>query len=940
MAQGFLVGRDTELGRLHAAVDEAKAGEGGCIVISGSPGIGKSRILAAAIEYGARAGLATAVGRATELDHVAPLSTLLGALRHSTPPVFDDMDQLGDPDSTQFWLISRLSERLERYVAERPLLIALDDVQWADELTALALRLLVSSLTSFPVLWLLACRGAPARSPGRNAVELLIREGAGHIELPPLDDEAIRALCARFLGPMPDRQLLSLARGSGGNPFLLEELLQSLRARGGLSAGAKVPGQSGDQGSGADLSGDFVDAVQRHLQGLSPDAHRLLEAGAVLGRSFTLHEAAGLWGRRAVELVAAAEEAMQHDALIESGSELAFRHNLIRESVFSAIPAPVRKVLHREAVSVLRAENRPASEIAEHLIQGESHWSSQSVDTVHSTIVELSRTAPGTAADMALRTLSAIGEDDPGRPRLVADAVGLLATVGRLQEAEELGESALKTGIPPQSQAVLLCGLAYALKHAGRDAAAARFTEQALALPGLADPIRARVLAVQAHALLSAPGLDRAVAVADEAIALARSCGEHSSLTLGYVARSIAAQAAGDISAAISLASEAVQISDDAGGEATQQHPRLWLGSAMAAADRFTEAAAIYEHGEREARRLGSAWSQPMWHYYRAELWLARGLIDDAVAEAEAGLRVAEQLNTMVLSVRLLGTLSRLALAAGDLELARGRLERARRLDVDGLGSRVEDLAWSAALLAQAEGQPGQALQVLEPLIADLPNRVVLFTQEPGAAPRLVRLSLEAGARDLARVVADAIGEVARRNPTCISLNAAATHSRGLLEADPALLRAAVEVYRDSPRIPLRAAALEDLAAALQHSGDRREASGLLRESCELYTTCGLRRDADRVGERLGRGSGARSAIEAPQTPAAAAWSQLTRSEIKIARLVAEGLTNREVAARLFLSPHTVDSHLRHTFTKLGLTSRVVLTRWVLEQDAAAGSAP
>lgn len=919
MTQALLVGRDAELTRLHTAVDEVKTGAGGCFIISGSPGIGKSRILTAATGYAAQAGMATAVGRATELDHVAPLSTLLGALKHSTPPVFDDVDQLGDQSSTQFWLINRLGERLERYVAERPLVIGLDDVQWADELTALALRLLVSSLTSSPVLWLLACRASPTRSPGRNAVELLVSEGAGQIDLPPLDDEAIGALCARFLGPLPDRRLLALARGSGGNPFLLEELLSSLRARGGPTPGAQLPGS-------------FVDAVQRHLQGLSPDAHRLLEAGAVLGRPFTVHEAAGLWGRRAVELVAAAQEAMQHDALVESGTELAFRHNLIRESVLSAIPGPVRKVLHREAVGVLRAENRPAAEIAEHLIQSDSHWSSQTVDAVHTSIVDLARTAPGTAADMALRTLKAIGEDDAARPRLVADAVGLLATVGRLKEAEELGESALKAGVSAQDEADLLSRLAYALKHAGRDAAAARYTERALALPGLADPVRARVLAVHAHALLSTRSLDKAAAVAQDAIALARGCGEQSSLTLGFIAQSIAAQAAGDISAAVSLASSAVQISDEAGGEAAQQHPRVWLGSAMAAADRFTEAAAIYEHGEREARQLGSAWSQPMWHYYRAELWLARGLVDDALAEAEAGLRVAEQLNTIVLNVRLLGTLSRLALAAGDLGLARDRLERARRLDVEGLGSRVEDLAWSAALLAEAEGQPRRALELMKQLIADLPSRMVLFIQEPGAAPRLVRLGLEVGARDVVRVVVGVAGEVARRNPTCTSLAAADAHCRGLLGADPALLRAAVEVYRGSPRTPLRAAALEDLATALQHAGDRRETISLLREACELYAASGLRRDADRVAERLGRGV-SRPAPEASH-PAAPAWGQLTRSEVKVAQLVAEGLTNREVAARLFLSPHTVDSHLRHAFTKLGLTSRVVLTRWVLEQDA------
>jgi len=926
-----MVGRDAELARIRKALNKAMAGTGGCFVVEGAPGIGKSRLLAAATGYATELGMATAAGQATKLDYVAPLSTLLGALRNSSPLVIDNFDQLGDPAVNRFWLIDQLGERLERYVSQRPLLITIDNVQWADELTALALRLLAPSLTSSPVLWVLSCRTAPSGSPGRSAVDLLIQEGVERMELMPLDDGAVHALCAALLGTEPDRHLLGLARRSAGNPFLLEELLVRHRL---LPAVDGAPRPEGGCVNEADLPAGFVDAVQRHLQGLSPDAHRLLEAGAVLGRPFTVHEAAGLWGRRAVELVAAAEEAMQQDALMETGTELAFRHDLIRESVLSAIPSPVRKVLHREAVTVLRAENRPASEIAEHLIYGSSHWNSQTVDALHTTILQLARTAPSTAADLALRTLKAIGEDHAARPRLAAEAVGLLSTVGRLAEAQELGEAALKTGIHPETEAMLLYGVASALKHAGQDDAVVRYTERALALPSVTDPVRARVLAIRAHALLNAGALEEVSAAADQAVQLARSTAEYPSMALGIAAQSIAAQASGDISLAITLAGEAVRIAEEYGGEAAQLHPRLWLGSALVAADRFTEATAVYEYGQRESHRFGTAWSQPLWHYHLAELWLARGLIDDAVAEAEAGLRVAEQLTTMAMSVPLLAILSRLALRTGDLATARARLNSARRLAAEGIGSRTEDLVWSTALLHEAEGHPEEAMETLKPLIEALPGQVALFTQEPGAAPRIVRLALKTGAHDVACQVADAICVLARRNPDCLSLAAASTHTRGLLEGDPTLLRAAVETYQESPRTPLRAEAMEDLGAALQRSGQRHEATDLIREALDLFTTDDLHMDADQVSKRLGRPLESPAPAEPPRR-ASLAWSQLTRSEIKVARLVAEGLTNREVAARLFLSPHTVDSHLRHIFSKLGLSSRVALTRWVLKQDAA-----
>ncbi|ROV68745.1 ATP-binding protein [Streptomyces globisporus] len=934
MAQTRMVGRDAEMARIRTGLDKVAAGTGGCLVVEGAPGIGKSRLLTAATVYATELGVATAVGRATTLDHIAPLSTLLGAFRDDSSVVIDDFDQLGDPAVNRFWLIDQLGGRLERYVTRCPLLIVIDNVQWADELTALALRLLVPSLASSPVFWLLSCRTAATGSPGRSAVDLLIQEGVEPMELGPLDDEAVQTLCAVLLGSRPDRRLLGLARRSAGNPFLIEELLsRQVDLRRSVQRAEDLP-SGGERVGAPDLSAGFVKAVQRHLQCLSPDAHRLLEAGAVLGRPFTVHEAAGLWGRRAVELVAAAEEALRQDALMETGTELSFRHDLIRESVLSAMPGPVRKVLHREAVTVLRAENRPASEIAEHLLYGSSQWNSQTVDALHSTIRQLARTAPSTAADLALRTLKAIGDHHTARPHLAAEAVVLLAAAGRLAEAQELGEATLEAGMPPETEAMLLYGVASAFKHAGRDDTAVRYTRRALELPNVATLVRAQVLAIQAHALLNVGTLEEARSAADQAVQIARSSTENPSVALGIAAQSISAQASGDISTAITLAGEAVQVADEHGGAVAQIHPRLWLGSAMTAADRFTEAAAVYEYGQREAHRFGTAWSHPLWHYHRAELWLARGLLDDAVVEAEAGLRIAERLTTMAMGVPLLAILSRLALLSGDLALARARLDGARRLAEQGIGSRIEDLTWTTALLQEAEGHPEGAVATLKPLIAALPTRVLLFTQEPGAAPRLVRLALKAGARDVACAVADAFSALSRRNPGCPSLAAADAHTRGLLEDDTAMLRAAVEAYQDSSRTPLRAEALEDLGRALQRSGHRHEAVDFIREAHGLFTAAGMRIDADRVCERLDRPQNARPAPQ-PSRRVPLAWSQLTLSEVKVAQLVAEGLTNREVATRLFLSPHTVDSHLRHIFSKLGLSSRVALTRWVIEQDTA-----
>ena len=135
-----------------------------------------------------------------------------------------------------------------------------------------------------------------------------------------------------------------------------------------------------------------------------------------------------------------------------------------------------------------------------------------------------------------------------------------------------------------------------------------------------------------------------------------------------------------------------------------------------------------------------------------------------------------------------------------------------------------------------------------------------------------------------------------------------------------------------APRPLELAAALEDLGAELTAT-DRESAVDLLGRTLALYTELGATWDAGRVRSRL-RELGVRRRLVAAE-PEANGWTALTTSELMVARLVAEGLTNREVAERLFVSPHTVNSHLRHVFSKLGITSRVELARVARDYEIA-----
>ncbi|MGW4968085.1 LuxR C-terminal-related transcriptional regulator [Nonomuraea sp. NPDC004186] len=686
------------------------------------------------------------------------------------------------------------------------------------------------------------------------------------------------------------------------------------------------------------LPAGFVAAVERRLRDLSAEARRLLEAASVLRRPFSVHEAAGVLGVTAGALFGHVEEAVRAGALVGEGDRLAFRHDLIREAVYGGLGAPIRTALHREAASVLRAEGRPPAELAEHLRHGARRGDAAAVRELRAAAEEMTAAAPSAAADLMLRALELAHPRDiapeatqgttpettpkttpettrhpapeatrgtaPEATRdaapLVAGAVRLLASAGRLGEARELAD---RLGVPltAAEEAGVALGLAEALKHIGDDRGVIRRTGQVLGRSGVPGRERARLLAVRAHALMMTGEIDAAAEAAAGAVAE----GEVFAQVVGLEARSTVALFRGDLDGALRHAERSVELADAAGGEAAHRHPRLWLGAAMVALDRFEEAESLYAVVEREAGRLGTAWALPLLHRFRAELLLAWGRLDDAAAEAEAGLRVAGQLSAMALAPALLGVLGHVALLRDETEAARGYLDQGREMAGEGPGLVSEELRWRRELLDEATGAAhGRKLlgEVTDTshgrdLLGEAAGTGVsdggpfyggalayLIVQEPWTAARW---------RADPRVVA-CVRDLARRNPGVTSLAAGLAHAEGRLEE-------AVELYRSAPR-PL------GLAAALEEAGRREEAF-------EVYRSCGAA--AGRVRREVtGRG-----------------WAALTASELRVVRLVAQGMTNREAAATLFLSPHTVDSHLRHAFAKLGVNSRVELTRQVLAHE-------
>jgi DNA-binding CsgD family transcriptional regulator len=188
----------------------------------------------------------------------------------------------------------------------------------------------------------------------------------------------------------------------------------------------------------------------------------------------------------------------------------------------------------------------------------------------------------------------------------------------------------------------------------------------------------------------------------------------------------------------------------------------------------------------------------------------------------------------------------------------------------------------------------------------------------------LARIALATRDGELAQVALSTSRRRAQLNPGVHSIAATAAHARGLLDHNHTALRAAVDRFERAPRRLEMAAALEDLGTELATTS-RESAVDVLSHTLAVYTDLGATWDARRVRSHL-RELGARSRLDTAE-PETSGWATMTALELAVARLVARGLTNREVAERLFISPHTVNSHLRHVFSKLGIDSRVELAR-------------
>jgi ATP/maltotriose-dependent transcriptional regulator MalT len=973
MAQvaGHVVGRDEELGSLARILDELDSGRSRALALVGEPGIGKTRLL---VELGARAesrGHLVLYGSASELERDLPFSVFvdaldeyvegLGATQFATldddvqaelAHVFPSLSALGRGRAVALQQERYRTHRavralLEHLARTRPLVLALDDFHWAD---SGSVELLGALLRHPPAAVLIAPALRPRQMPERLSSALERADRAGTLMRITLEaltrDEALEL----FGDTVDNAEVAVLYEESGGNPLYLEQLARSLD-RAGRAASAfdtSLIGIGIPSGVAASLS--------EELGLLSDHARLVLEGAAVAGDPFEPDLAAGAAETSEAAALDAIDELLQFDLIRQTDvpRRFRFRHPLVRRAVYETTRGGWRLGAHERCAAALAAQGATAAARAHHIERSARHGDLTAVAVLREAGEATARLAPASAARWFAAALRLLPQTAPSEERvaLLLARAGSLAATGQLAESRvdllKCVDIAMRDAREWRVRVASACG---AVEHLlGLQKEAHGHLTSALAdLEGAATADAVALMIELSVDGLDAGDFDATRAWAEGAVAAARPLGERALLAAAVAVRARVSATAGDGELAQRHCDEATEHVDELSDEVLAR--RLDALANLAAADLFIDRfPAATRHAQRAleiGRTTGQGDLVPLVvAMLGGSLWVqgkpreAGKLFDGAVEAA----RLAGNIQGLAW---MLFNRSIAALAAGDLDVALSTAEESVELE----GSMEPGVlsAIAAAVLASALLEAGQAERSVE----------VMFTRAGGEEIRLIgggwrarflevltRALLATGRRTdaeravvAARTCADAVAL-----PSADGMAKMAAAALVLDEGDPTTAvdraLAAAEAFESVSAVWDAARARELAGRALAQAGERESAAHQLELAAAAFDSFGsvrYRDQAERELRKLGRHTHRRTR---PGKPGDSGIESLTERELQVALLVTDRKTNPEIAAELFLSQKTVETHLRNIFNKTGVADRVALARAVERSDRTASAPP
>jgi DNA-binding CsgD family transcriptional regulator len=917
----LLYDREAERSIIGELLDGARESRGGVLVIRGEAGVGKSALLDDARERASGMQVLSCAG--IESESALPFAALHQLLR----PVLHNLEQVPAPQASALQgalgvaagrgddrflvflaVLSLLAEAAER----RPLLCLVDDAHWLDDATADALVFVARRIEAEAIVVLFAAREGGSR-PFETSELRELRLGG-------LDAEAAGALLdSRAPVALSPETRAQLVQATGGHPLALIELPSTL--------------------SEAQLSGDELV--------LTPIRVSIRVEQAFLGRVRELPEptqtlllvaAADDTGEASTVLRAAAQLNVGPEALDAAeaaglasmrGTMIELHHPLVRSAVYQGARLSQRQAAHRALATALDGEAE-ADRRAWHRAAASVEPDASVVDELEQAAERARRRSAFAAASLASERAASLTKDEQLRaPRLTAAA-----------------ENAWLAGRPSRALTLLERGRAHALDttqradidgwrglielNSGVPANAYQLLVRAAAEAAPVDGTRALKLLNTASFAASLSG-DRTANVTIAELAKGLAVDETPLVqTMTLLLVGLGALSERDFTTAASSLGRALELGEELEDDVLVEEPSAWLFAGRASLY-LGDDQSVYSLHQRLAARARASGAlgtlvQALPRLANAEVWAGRWAA--ASANAREGLELASEIKQHNLVAHLLAVLALIAAHRGDEEDCRSLAAEGRELaTARGLAISVESADWAIALLELGLGRPEEAFRAAREISGTLSGFWSGFDR--------IESAIHAGERDTAREWLDPFEQWAGSSGAAWA-RAAALHCRALLsedehEAERSFL-AALDVHAVAKRPFQRARTELACGAFLRRARRRVEAREHLRAAFDGFETLRSTPWAERARIEL-RASGQTARRRIPSTQ-----DQLTAQELQIAHFVAQGLSNRDVGAQLFLSPRTIAAHLRSVFRKLGISSRTELARVYLEAiDPTAG---
>ena len=912
-----IIGRDEELAALRAFLDDSVEGPT-VLLLEGEAGIGKTTLWEALLEVDGRRVLTARPAEAeTSLSFAALADLLSGAPEDSLaalpPPqrravevvlLLESAD--GEP-LEQRAVAAGFLGALRAIASDRPLMVAVDDVQWLDAPSAAALAFALRRLGTTPITFVLTQRvepGAPAalgldRPPPQVALRRVL--------LAPLSLAALQRLLGTRLGITFTRPVLRrIQAASGGNPLFALELARALGAA-----------RTQDPAEPLALPEELRNLVGQRLTGLPAETEQALLAAALLGQP-TL---ARLEGALASAPAAALRPAVEANAVRIDGDRVRFSHPLLASAVVDGADPDTRRAMHRVLAETLEQTEERARHLALAAVGPDEQVAAELTRAAEGVA---GRGAPEAAADLAHQawrlTPPALTEQRAAR---AVDAGWYMWQSGDAARARELLEGAAASAPPGRVRATALDRLIRLNTHTGDRRSVRAACEEALEQLGEDLELRAAIQEALAwNLVISRDDMKAAAEHARRAVALAEQIDHPAQLS-----DALAALAQAEFFSGGGLPSPPIERALALGWsdlrERAMRRPELHWSLMLQCADRIDEARENLELMRSYAAECGDESALPWVMMRLSHVELMAGNWQEAHDLATDGYEEALYTGQHSQTGMMLCSRALVAAHLGRVEQARSEAEEGLAVAEgvgDGIGARLG--RWALGFLALSVGDAQRAAETLTALRRDSQAASLVEPGENRYVADLLDALVELGRLEEATAVASELqllGEALDR-PSALGTSA---RGRALVAAAGGDLDAASEELDRAVEHHERAALPFQLARTLlacgsvqRRSNRRRAARETLARAQAAFDSLGAelwsaraRAELDRIGGR------------------APARDGLTPSEERVAELVCEGRTNREVAAALVVTERTVETHLTHIYRKLGIRSRTELVR-------------